>query len=726
MTTRSALALTAVVAALATPQARQAPQPQPGPPQLSFKSTTTVIEVDVIVRDKDRRFVADLRASDFDVFEEGVQQQISAIYRVIGPNEPGAAGTAGDASIPAPPPQLAQRVLILYFDQAHIQPGGFDRAKKAALEFLKKDFRAGDVGGVVNGSTMVNKRLTSSREELEAAVAAVTPAPETSTVTRELRQWPRFRDLNEAFRVTRREPSYQGGTGTALDEVVRRACAEQPSSCERGGTTLVEAETESKATQLVSQARLLGKQTMDTVTGLASGLARLPGRKTIIMLTEGFFVEDSWADLRAVVGRAARASVRIYAIDARGLNRGSAGSDILVSASPSVDGATVGDSGADGPNSLAVDTGGYVIRNENDFGKAFTEIDRDTSSYYVIGFRTSRPLDGKFHTIDVKIRRPGVTVRARKGYLASPDLAKPSVAPPSPLADAAGGLPAGLEKAAPVAAERSALAAPTPEALPAPATVVTSPAPPDPAGPRRLRPNMTEEVAALEPKTATAAGSAPFPASLMKKAREGWDAYQRGSVAEAQTALEPAAAHPAAPPWVLYVLGWTQFAQAHATAASESWERVRGEVPEFSAVYFDLADAYLQQREFGRAVDVLRAAEKRWPRDVDVYNALGVVQLARGAVDDAVGSFEKAVGVGPADVTAAYNLARTSEMRFVRGSRLSRTGPGSVSPASLVQDRDRAVEYYRRTIALGGPFVEQAKEGLKRLGVQKETPEASA
>ena len=720
MRTGLAITATGILALLATPQARQLSQAQPRP---TFRTSTTVVEVDVIVRDKNRRFVADLRAGDFEVFDEGVQQEISAVYRVVGPNEPAAAGTGGPGTLSAPPAQQVQRVLILFFDQAHIQPGGFDRAKKAALEFLKKDFRPDDVGGVVNGGTMVNQRLTSAREELEAAVASLKPAPESSTATRELRQWPRFVDTYEAYRVTRNEPANEPGASTVLDLVVRRACVERPDACERGGVTLVEAEAQNKATQLVNQARLLGKQTVDTVSGLANGLARLPGRKTIIMMTEGFFVEDRWADLRAVVGRAARASVRIYALDTRGMNRGSASSDILVSANPAqpaLAGPTLGDIAADGPNSLAVDTGGYVIRNENDFGRAFAEIDRDTSSYYVIGFLTSRPLDGKFHAIDVKLKRPGVSVRARKGYVATPDLAGPPATSESKPADVASTerlARANTDAAAAAAPDKPATGAIPPSPPPAPATVVPGASTPDPAGVIRLRPNMSEQVVILEPKVAGTAPSAPFPAPLMEKAREGWDAYQRGSVGAAQAALEPAAGHPAAPPWVVYVLGWTQFAQtANAAAASASWERVRAAVPEFEAVYFDLADAYLQQREFGKAIDVLRAAEKRWANDVEVYNALGVVQLARGAVDDAIGSFEKAVGVGPTDATAAYNLARTCEVRFVRASRLSRTGPGSIALGSVLQDRDRAIEYYRRTIALGGPFVEQAKEGLKRLG----------
>jgi tetratricopeptide (TPR) repeat protein len=228
---------------------------------------------------------------------------------------------------------------------------------------------------------------------------------------------------------------------------------------------------------------------------------------------------------------------------------------------------------------------------------------------------------------------------------------------------------------------------------------------------------MSEQVAILEPKVSGARKPTPFPDSLMKKAREGWEAYQLGVVDSAKGALEAAAQHPAAPPWVVYVLGWTQFAETTGTAAAAaSWERVRSEVPDFNAVYFDLADVYLQQREFGKAIDVLRAAEKQWPKDVEVYNALGVVQLARGAIDDAIGSFEKGVSAGPADATAAYNLARTSELRFVRASRLSGTGSASIPAGPRLQDKARAIEYYRRVVALGGPFAEKAVEGLKRLG----------
>jgi tetratricopeptide (TPR) repeat protein len=164
------------------------------------------------------------------------------------------------------------------------------------------------------------------------------------------------------------------------------------------------------------------------------------------------------------------------------------------------------------------------------------------------------------------------------------------------------------------------------------------------------------------------------------------------------------------------VFGWTQYASRAYPAATTAWERVRGAVPEFEAVYFDLADGYLQQKEFGKAIAILRDAQHRWPKDVEVYNAIGVTQAGRGALNDAIRSFEQAVAVAPADPTASYNLARSLELRYVQQRRLGKVSAQNTSAALL--DRDRAIEYYRRTVQLGGSNAASAKEGLKRLGGQ--------
>ena len=635
------LAVLVVLAIVAVSAHSRAVAPQDQPPP-RFTSATTVVEVDVIVRDKGRRFVADLRPEDFEVLDDGVAQKVTAVYRVVGPgDEPTAVGLRDAPPLPAPPAQQVQRVMVLYFDQAHIQPGSFDRAKKAAIGLLKSSFREGDVGGVLSGSTMVNKRLTSKRAELESDVAGLAPAPESSQILRELREYPRFTDMNEAFHVVRGDPSFNPGP-KAIDDVVARACRDRPDGCRDA-----EQEAENKASQLVTQARMLARQTLDTTSALVNGMARLPGRKTVIMMTEGFFTEESWGDLRAVVGRAARANVRIYALDTRGLNRGTASSDIISSPASSqmeMSAPSLGDTYSDGPNSLAGDTGGYVIRNENDFGKALTEFERDSGSYYVLGFQTSKPADGKFHTLEVHVKRSGVDVRARKGYLASTQPADVSAG-----ATATPGRGSGPETASRPSAPISPVAPLSPPAAAATTAAAPSGAPGTTGGGSaapavRATPRSADEIEALGGTKISPNSKSSLPADLAKKASAGWDAYSRGDVAAAKASLADVAARPDAPPWVPYVLGWSHLALGEAGPAAAAWEKVRTAVPEFEPVYFDLADAYQRMGEFNKAFAGLREAEKRWPKDVDIYNAIGVLQLARDAVDDAIATFEKGFG----------------------------------------------------------------------------------
>ena len=68
---------------------------------------------------------------------------------------------------------------------------------------------------------------------------------------------------------------------------------------------------------------------------------------------------------------------------------------------------------------LAEETNGYAAVNSNDFTGAFDRIVRDNSSYYVLAYYPAQNRrDGKFHQIQVRVSRPGVTVRARRGYIA--------------------------------------------------------------------------------------------------------------------------------------------------------------------------------------------------------------------------------------------------------------------------------------------------------------------
>ena len=399
----------AVMAAQTPPQ--QAPQPQ----RPVFRSSVQTIEVDVRVFDKDGTFVSDLKQEDFEVLEDGVPQPVQTVFIVESesprrPSSPSGPSSPSSPSSPSALPVIAARQSwLFFFDLNHITPGrSFDAARKAVKAFIASRLQDGDHAGIVAGDKLLNNRLTSVRTELLAALEQVKPKSETRSRLLSLtREWPRFQDEEEAIRVAKNEPE-------ATARAIARAKAEEPDS-----PPDPESIVRSKAISAQQDAHRAVNQTLASLAALASGLARIPGPKTIVFVSEGFVVQDVDMLLRAVADRTARAGARVYAIDLRGLGRG-IGSGILEQhAGDAYTSSPKFDVMADGTNSLAADTGGLLIRNENNFDRAIERIADDASRAYVLTYHAPNTnYDGKFRKIEVRVKRPDVTVRARRGYLA--------------------------------------------------------------------------------------------------------------------------------------------------------------------------------------------------------------------------------------------------------------------------------------------------------------------
>src|SRR5205085_6162122 len=219
------------------------------------------------------------------------------------------------------------------------------------------------------------------------------------------RDCPRFQDEYELIRIA------ADNDRATLETVGTRACSDDPDSCKRIPPDLAVRE---KATRLFGDIQRATLNSLTTVQALANGLARMAGSKTIVFVLAGFVVEKLEAQVRQAVGDAARAGAHFYTIDARGLNKGSQATVIdQVAAESTIGSGTHFDAQVDGTNSLAVDTGGFAIRNENNFMRALDEIQQDAATYYVIGYAPSNTtFDGKYRTIAVTVKRPGVKVRA--------------------------------------------------------------------------------------------------------------------------------------------------------------------------------------------------------------------------------------------------------------------------------------------------------------------------
>src|SRR5262252_5917045 len=139
-----ACALAAALAAQQTPTPTQPP---------TFRATTDLVEVDVSAVDRNSRFVADLHADDFELLEDGAPQSVELMYVVSGSGGAGATAAAAPATIGAAnvatQPPRAPRVFIALFDTDHLSNGGFKRVQAAALDLFSKEFKTGDVGGVL-------------------------------------------------------------------------------------------------------------------------------------------------------------------------------------------------------------------------------------------------------------------------------------------------------------------------------------------------------------------------------------------------------------------------------------------------------------------------------------------------------------------------------------------------------------------------------------------------
>jgi hypothetical protein len=146
--------------------------------------------------------------------------------------------------------------------------------------------------------------------------------------------------------------------------------------------------------------------------------------------------QDNQVELRAAINAAVRANVSIYAIDTRGLQAVVPGGDAR---QPSGRGtsmfsgrgvaqqfARMSDSQST-LTSLAADTGGRAFTDSNDFGEAFTRVQRDMSAYYLLGYSSSNAVkDGRFRRIQVRVKREGLRIEARAGYFADRDFAHTS------------------------------------------------------------------------------------------------------------------------------------------------------------------------------------------------------------------------------------------------------------------------------------------------------------
>jgi VWFA-related protein len=374
--------------------AGQSPQP-PAPQTPTFRADIEYVEVDALVTDQQGAFVRGLTQDDFEVFEDGKRQTIATFSIVDIPVE--RADRPLFARAPLEPDVFSNerpfdgRVYVMVLDDLHVSFSRTARVKAAARQFIERRLGANDLMAIVftRGRAQDAQEFTGNKRLLLASVdkfsGAKVQSPGLATQAS-----PTGRDENE------QERAYN--TRSMLSTL--RQVAEWFGGVRGRRKTLL----------LMSEGS--DNDLLDILRG--GSAASNPGASLI-------------HDVQDALAAMARSNVSIYAIDPRGLTGvdDNAIADVADVSPDDAAGEGLRSLGRDlrisqdNLRQLAEESGGFAAVNRNDFAKAFDRIVQDNSSYYALAYYPpSVKRDGKLHKIEVKVKRPGLTVRARRGYTA--------------------------------------------------------------------------------------------------------------------------------------------------------------------------------------------------------------------------------------------------------------------------------------------------------------------
>jgi VWFA-related protein len=431
-----------------------------------FRSGANLVNVDAYFS-KDGKAVTDLKQDEIEILEDNKPQTIEA-FRLIAAraqSTPAAAASGGKPAIIPQPAERHSRTFVLFFDTWHVSRDGSRKAASPVSELLNRIVGVDDRIGVMTPDiTARSMDLTSRTSAIERMVRESTQWGLRDTVgdgdPREHEialcypendiQKPQFRGIAKAMIERRREQK----TMRALDELIAHLAS---LGDERKFVVLL---TEGWVLfrQDESLARVLEKDSIPHEPAPGSGSQ---GLRRPDAYDRGFascerersmlaFVDHA-LEVRQLAQRANRANVTFYAIDPRGLAAFDDSIGPLRPATPSEDLSRMA-SRQGGLRELAGNTDGAVVLNTNDTKGGVARMMADLGSYYVLQYySTNTKLDGRFRSIAVRVKRPGVQVRARNGYLAPTEAEARTVSTKTPA------LPAGvtaIRRRAPVVALR--------------------------------------------------------------------------------------------------------------------------------------------------------------------------------------------------------------------------------------------------------------------------------
>jgi VWFA-related protein len=422
-----ALAGLAVRAQQTKPDAQQPADPPPAQTAQApvFRTGINFVRVDVIVSDKSGNNVADLKATDFNVTEDGKPQTIETfkLIKLDGGAVPSPEGPPrqilndSDEELEAARDDV--RLFAIFLDDYHVGRNNSVTVRKPLTQFIETQLGPSDMLGVMYPLQPVSAvRMSRNHEAIVKGLQTFDGRKGDYTPRNQIEE--QYAHLPaQTVEDIRNQVSLSAIEGLIV----------HMGSLKQGRKALI----------LVSEgySSILPPQLRDAVAGV-KGLGNPAAFDPLAGANDpnedraqAFANFDMQDRLRVLYDAANKNNVAIYAVDPRGL--AAAGFGIEDNIGAQVDSTYLRNS-IDTLRTLSEQTDGRAIVNRNDIAGGMRQIVRDTSAYYLLGYNsTQAPSDGKFHEVKVRVNRSGVQVRARKGYWAlTADDTKRALAPPKP------------------------------------------------------------------------------------------------------------------------------------------------------------------------------------------------------------------------------------------------------------------------------------------------------
>ncbi len=375
-----------------------------------------VSNIDVVVTDSKGKRVTGLRKEDFEVIEDGLLQNLTNFYAV----EDGAYTVIGDEAVPPPsvapagvpkpaaseaPIPVQRTRIIVFIDNLHLTPFNRNRVLRNVQDFLRSALKENVEAMVVtwNRSLKVRRKFTSDGRDLADVLKQIEEESALGLTT-----------ISE-----RRDLLQQIDEADNIDQAMGRA---------RSYAQSLENDLKFTFDALkTTMTQLAGVDGRKILVHVSEGLPQSPGAEIWQYVQDRFrstggsllnaFEFDRTSAYLSVIQSANAAGVTIYTIDASGLSVDSGVTAENRSTTARINTFIERQNLQSMLVSMAEETGGTAILNKNDVTLALKDLEKDFSSYYSLGYRSLRSGADRPHAVEVKVKRKGLTARARRSYL---------------------------------------------------------------------------------------------------------------------------------------------------------------------------------------------------------------------------------------------------------------------------------------------------------------------